>query len=237
MPSYPLKLLLAATFISLSPSFVSAQTPMPPPGPAHPGSAHAETIPSLFVLNAKGAKLDGNTLTLNGVSANSIIFADRPTRAAGHIPTRSLVDDWSQGDDSFAKTPPNATVSVAADEGKSTKEIVVTLKSPKLDGETLIFDVNVIQGDIQGANGAATVFVDIIGMPLTPYSYAGAARRAARRAYWYRAPHYYAPPPPPPIAVNPHPVYPYYHPYYHPYYRHPYYRPIAPYWRYHHRIR
>jgi hypothetical protein len=30
-----------------------------------------------------------------------------------------------------------------------------------------------------------SVFIDIIGMPRTPFSYAGAARRGYRRA-WYR---------------------------------------------------
>jgi hypothetical protein len=30
------------------------------------------------------------------------------------------------------------------------------------------------------------VFIDVIGMPLTPFSYAGVARRTYRRAYYYR---------------------------------------------------
>jgi hypothetical protein len=29
-----------------------------------------------------------------------------------------------------------------------------------------------------------SIFIDIIGMPLTPLSYAGVARRGFRRAYW-----------------------------------------------------
>jgi hypothetical protein len=31
------------------------------------------------------------------------------------------------------------------------------------------------------------IFVDIIGLPFTPLSFAGVARPSARRAYWYRA--------------------------------------------------
>ena len=35
------------------------------------------------------------------------------------------------------------------------------------------------------AKGAdVSVFIDVIGMPLMPLSYAGAARRTYRRAYW-----------------------------------------------------
>jgi hypothetical protein len=30
------------------------------------------------------------------------------------------------------------------------------------------------------------VFIDIIGMPLSPLSYAGVARRGYRRVHWYR---------------------------------------------------
>ncbi len=36
--------------------------------------------PTLVVVNADGAKLEGNKLTLTGVQKSSIIFADRPER-------------------------------------------------------------------------------------------------------------------------------------------------------------
>jgi hypothetical protein len=51
-----------------------------------------------------------------------------------------------------------------------------------------------LEGDLAGADGPASVFVDIIGLPFTPLSYAGVARRAARRAYWYGAAAAAAPP-------------------------------------------
>ena len=50
-------------------------------------AAKPEVVPSLFVLNSRGATLQGDTLTLTGVSPSSIIFADRPVRSAGHQPT------------------------------------------------------------------------------------------------------------------------------------------------------
>ena len=77
-----------------------------PSGPAKP-----EIVPSLFVLNSRGATLQGDTLTLTGVTPSSIIFADRPVRSAGHQPTADVIAEWGSGDDSFAKNPPNATVS------------------------------------------------------------------------------------------------------------------------------
>src|SRR5207237_6293336 len=167
-------------------------------------------VPALFVRTARGASLHGQTLTLSGVSPTSIVFADRPVRAAGHLPTEALLQEWTTGD--FAKDAPNATVSVlGGKDGASARDVVVELKSPHLEGDKLTFDVRVLEGDLAGADGPAAVFIDIIGMPLTPLSFAGVARRSARRAYWYGAaaapyrpygyPGYY----PPPYAPYPYP--------------------------------
>ena len=89
-----------------------------------------------------------------------------------------------RGNDSFGKDPPNATVSVLNKDG-SLKDVVVVLKSPKMDGDKLTFDVQVLEGDLAGADGPAAVFIDIIGRPLTPLSYAGVARRTAYRGAMY----------------------------------------------------
>ena len=59
--------------------------------------------------------------------------------------------------------------------------------SPKLEGDRLTFDVQVLEGDLAGADGPASVFIDIIGRPLTPLSYAGVARRNAYRGGAYYA--------------------------------------------------
>ena len=69
-------------------------------------------VPSLFVLNSDGATLANGKLTLTGVSPNSIVFADRPVRAAGHVMTAQFVQQWDEGKDNFAIDPPNATISV-----------------------------------------------------------------------------------------------------------------------------
>ena len=74
--------------------------------------------------------------------------------------------------------------------------------------------MQVLEGDLAGADGPASVFIDIIGMPWTPLSFAGVARRTAARAAWYGA------------AAAP-----YYHPYYPPPAA-PYYRPACGYYPY-----
>jgi hypothetical protein len=148
-------------------------------------TAKSNVVPSLIVLNSQGASLMDGKLVLSGVSPNSIVFADRPVRAAGHDLTSNIVDDWNKGSDNFASDPPNATVSAFSKEGDKVFDAVVVLKSPKLDGNQLVFDIDVLEGDIAGADGPASVFIDIIGRPLTPLSYAGVARRTARRGAFY----------------------------------------------------
>ncbi|SOC46060.1 hypothetical protein SAMN05892877_12070 [Rhizobium subbaraonis] len=176
------------------------------------GTQKPQVEPALIVMNAAGAKLEGNKLTLVGAAPNAIIFADRPVRAAGHALTSHLLEEWDEGSDSFAKDPPNATVSVFAKDGSTVKDVVVTLKSPKADADSITFDVAVLEGALPAdADGPASVFIDIIGMPFTPLSFAGAARRTAYRGAFYAgaaagaAYGYRALPPAP---------YPYYHPYY-----------------------
>ena len=160
-------------FLILS-SGVAAQTPPKTIGAAQ----QPQIVPSLIVLNAKAAKVAGRTLTLQGVSQNAIVFADRPVRAAGHALTAHLLEEWADAaPDSFAKDPPSATLSVLNKANASVADIVVVLKAPKLEGDTLTFDITPIEGDLRQADGPATLFIDIINLPI--------ARRTARRSAWY----------------------------------------------------
>ncbi|MBB3589908.1 hypothetical protein FHX08_000252 [Rhizobium sp. BK529] len=143
-----------------------------------------DLVPSLIVMNSGGATLKGDTLTLTGISSNSILFADRPVRSAGHALTTHLLEEWAQGG-SFEKDPPNATISVLNKDASSVEDAVVVLKEPKLEGPNLTFKVDVLEGSFAKADGPASIFIDIIGMPRTPLSFAGVARRTAFRGAWY----------------------------------------------------
>jgi hypothetical protein len=179
---------LVAGALIWSSAFAFAQTTTAPPHvPLQKtiGQAKPAVVPSLIVLNARGASLQGGKLVLSGVAPSSIIFADRPVRAAGHDTTAHIVEDWDKGSDNFSKDPPNATISGFTKDGSGVKDAVVVLKSPKLDGDKLTFDVDVLEGDLNGADGSAAVFIDIIGRPLTPMSFAGAGRRTAYRGAMY----------------------------------------------------
>ena len=221
---YTAWILVTAICLLCSPGLAFAQTATstPPHVPLQKtiGQARPEVVPSLIVLNARGASLQGQTLTLVGVAPNSIVFADRPVRSAGHVLTAHLLEEWGTGSDSFAKDPPNATVSVFSQDGSGVRDAVVVLKTPKLQGDRLTFDVQVLEGDLAGADGPASVFIDIIGMPWTPLSFAGVARRTAARAAWYSGAA---------GAAAAAAAAPYYHPYYPP---PPYYRPPCGYYPY-----
>jgi len=156
---------LCAGLIALvaAPLAASAEDAISAPGQKTIGQPQATKdamIPSLAVINSHGATLKGGTLTLTGVSPNSIVFADRPFRAAGHVLTKHFLREWDEGSDSFAKNPPNATISVLSEQGDTVEDAVVVLKSPKLEGDNLTFEVSVLEGGVSKATGPASLFID-----------------------------------------------------------------------------
>lgn len=151
------------------------------------GTASAQQSPEgkadfLFVQTAGGMAFDAdrNLLTLRGVSPVTLFFTDRPERIAGNMETVRFVPFWSEGTDSFLSDPPNADLSVLVD--GDLREAVVELRDPVLEGEDLRYTVRIIGGDMPVLGDNASLFIDIIGMPLTPVSIAGVRRRAYRRA-------------------------------------------------------
>ena len=139
----------------------------------------------LFVQTAQGMAFDAdqNRLTLNGVSPVTLFFSDRPERIAGNMTTEAFVPFWSEGKDSFLSDPPNADLSILED--GQLRQTVVVLRDPVLEGDSLHYTVQIIDGDMPVLGEKVSVFIDVIGMPLTPFSYAGVARRGYRRAALY----------------------------------------------------
>ncbi len=148
-----------------------------------PASNATQKVEFLFVQNAKSVSFENGTMTLHGVNPVTVCFADRPERIAGHMPTARIVPMWDEGKNSFTADPPNATLSIL-EQGKMS-DVVVVLRNPRLTGEDLTYDVRTLEGTPPAQGGPCSLFIDVIGMPLTPYSYAGAERRAYRRGYAY----------------------------------------------------
>src|SRR3954468_7008909 len=137
---------IAAGLLSISSAV--AQDAISAPAQKTIGAPKSKMVPSLAVLNSAGAKLENGKLTMSGISGTSIVFADRPVRSAGHVLTSDFIKQWGEGADSFAKDPPNATISVLSSDGKTVEDAVVTLKAPKLTGTDLTFEVSVLEGNL-----------------------------------------------------------------------------------------
>lgn len=144
-----------------------------------------EVADFLFVQTAGAMNYDKATgkLTLEDIGATTLFFSDRPERIAGNMDTAAFVPFWSKGKDSFLSDPPNADLSIL--EGNKLQQVVVVLEDPELSGNNLTYTVKVVGGEVPEKGSEVSVFIDIIGMPLTPLSYAGVARRGFRRAVIY----------------------------------------------------
>src|SRR5436309_10791060 len=77
----------------------------------------ATKVEMLFVQSASGASLAKGRLTLTGVAPTTVFFSDRPRRIAGHVATQEMIPLWSEGQNSFLKDPPNATLSSFTPDG------------------------------------------------------------------------------------------------------------------------
>jgi len=174
--------ILAAAAL-LGPAALTMKVALATEGQKPQGGEAAKMADFLFVQNARGVVYADGKLTLKGVNPVTVMFSDRPERVAGHMTTARFVPFWSEGKDSFLKDPPNATLSFL--EGKDMADAVVVLHDPALKGEDLSYEVKILEGQIPASAGAVSLFIDIIGMPLTPISFAGARRRMWRRAVLY----------------------------------------------------
>jgi hypothetical protein len=90
------------------------------------------------------------TLELSNVSDKTILFLDRPDRIVTSVNTTDFIDNWSQGEDSFAADPPNAAL-VLDDEEQRQELAVIELYNPEYDS-----GANTLKYDISTANASAT---------------------------------------------------------------------------------
>jgi hypothetical protein len=146
-------------------------------------SSDTKKIPDfLLVQNAESIILEDGQLRMVGVSPSTLYFSDRPDRIVGRLSTKNYVDYWGNGENSFKSDPPNAVLSIL--DTPEPQDIVVVLRKPRLEGEDLVYSVEVLDGNSVAAGGASSLFIDVVGMPLTPVSVAGVRRRTVRRAIY-----------------------------------------------------
>ena len=174
--------------VAASAMLLGAGPKVTPASAAEQAQDKHEKVQWLFVQNAEDAVLKENKLTLKKVSRTTLFFSDRPKRIAGHIMTREFVDDWGEGEDSFAVDPPNAVLSTFGSE--EIVDSVVELKNPRLIGQDLVYEIVPIEKEgIPKISGPCSLFIDPLGRPMTPISIAGRHRRRRRRVVRHRVIH------------------------------------------------
>jgi hypothetical protein len=135
--------------------------------------ADHERIDALFVQSATGFTSEGGTVTLHGLADSTVYFADRPRREVGHLRSSSFIELWDVGEHSFALDPPNAVLSFLDDGDHD--DVVVVLRDPRLAGDTLTYQVDVLEGVLPERAGPCAVFIDSFGRELSPASVVGAS--------------------------------------------------------------
>jgi hypothetical protein len=196
-----------------------AQAPAKPAAKPAAVEVSQQKVELLFVQNATGVEYDRakGTLRMKNIGRSTLFFTDRPVRMAGHYHTRDeFLRLWSEGPDSFAKNPPNATLSMLEVGKADLQNAVINLKNPRMRGKDLVYDITIIEGTVPQAAGDAVLFIDVLGFwrrnirrvaiigTTATVAAAGAAtaaattEAAAAQAQAAAA----AKPPPPPPAVN-----------------------------------
>lgn len=117
--------------------------------PEAPAGADTQTPSWLFSLTASGGTFGANslnpdigTITLTGVSRETLGFTDRPVRDAVSFATDQLPTAWPE---LFADSDPNAVLVTRDDDG-TRHSYVLELSSPTVDGDSITFQVAAIEG-------------------------------------------------------------------------------------------
>lgn len=135
---------------------------------AAPSAAINAKIELLLVQNSKNLAIDKGkmTLTLKDVSPTTLFFSDRPDRIAGHFNKKDYLELWTNGKykENFDADPPNAVLSVFEGNKDNLLDVVVELFNPRYQGDDLIYDIKLIDGDLPVLGGPTSLFIDILGV-------------------------------------------------------------------------
>src|SRR3989442_13425509 len=107
-----------------------------------------DSIEALFVQSAHGLTTSNGSVTFHGLAHATLFFADRPDRVVGHLSSRKFVDQWGEGDNSFADDPPNAVVSFLEQGDTIPEEVTVVLRDPQINEDALTYQVDVLDGKL-----------------------------------------------------------------------------------------
>ncbi|MEJ8853126.1 hypothetical protein WKW79_01010 [Variovorax robiniae] len=159
----PLRVLLgvAAAALLAGGSAMAQPQATQPAGPTDAAQSNVVPMPAanwLFVQTGTSFTSDGKTLTIKGVAPQTLMFSDRPERMTGDVLTSKFAEFWNQGKDDFQKDPPNATISTSIDD--KTDLTVVELLNPRVSGDTLTYDIKLLEGTLPTSGKQISLFID-----------------------------------------------------------------------------
>ena len=140
-----------------------------------------EEIEAMFVQVAGNMTAEGDQVTFHALAPATLFFSDRPQRVVGHMSAQQFVDEWDKGENSFAADPPNAVISFLDGDDETPEDAIVVIKEPRLEGDSITYTVQILEGSLPAKAESCSVFIDPFGRPLSPISAAGMHRRARRR--------------------------------------------------------
>jgi hypothetical protein len=149
-------LLFTASLCAASVNLATAQTKAPSKPPEF-----------LFVQSAKNVAFKDGILTLEEVSPVTAFFSERPNRIVGQIRNDLFLKQWADGKNSFKGDPPNAFLTVFNEKTRPMGATVV-LRNPRLAGNNLLYDAQILNGSPPAAGIESTLFIDGGGAPCDP---------------------------------------------------------------------
>ncbi len=86
-----------------------------------------------------------------------------------------------EGIKSFTIDPSNAVVSFLEDGDTTPEDVTVVLRDPVIEGDSITYQIEILDGKLSARAQACSLFIDPIGRPLSPMSVAGVRRRERHR--------------------------------------------------------
>jgi len=112
----------------------------------------------LFVQTADTGTYADGVLTLSGVPT-TVFFSDHPRREVGHMPNDEFAAQWDDTDDDDDEDDlPGAVLSIH--DAEDAAAVVEILGPPTVSDQTFTYQVEILDGEIPAAFGAASLFID-----------------------------------------------------------------------------
>ena len=133
----------------------------------------------LYVIHARNAYLTQTELVLEEPGAHVLAFTDRPFRKTAMVPCAEFAAGWSHA---FPSNP-NATMAYSDVDHHYHSE-VLELMRPRMEGDTLIFQMKILEGEapLEEDFGETALFIDAGGFVIYPYGIGAAAVSGSYRS-------------------------------------------------------